>query len=91
MVNLLGQEAKGDLVALTMSETLERCSVKKLDYKLLARKYAAMLLFMNWGTLDSLGPFYSGRPRYDFLQGFAIKFVAYYAFVKGDIVLCDEL
>jgi len=25
------------------------------------------------------------------LQGVAIKFVAYYAFVKGDIVLCDEL
>jgi hypothetical protein len=64
---------------------------KKLDYKLLARKYSAMLLFMNSSILDSLGPFYSGRPRYDFLQGFAIKFVAYYAFVKGDIVLYDEL
>ncbi|KAK4524636.1 hypothetical protein GAYE_SCF04G2537 [Galdieria yellowstonensis] len=36
-------------------------------------------------------PFYSGRPGYDFLQGDAIKFVAYYAFVKGDLVLCDEL
>ncbi|KAK4528248.1 hypothetical protein GAYE_SCF78G7094 [Galdieria yellowstonensis] len=64
---------------------------EKVDYKLVARKYAAMLLFMNSDTLDSLKLFYSGRPCYDFLQGFAIKFVAYYAFVKGDLVLCGEL
>jgi len=33
---------------------------KKLDCRLVARRYAAMLLFMNSGILDSLEPFYSG-------------------------------
>ncbi|KAK4526502.1 hypothetical protein GAYE_SCF25G4418 [Galdieria yellowstonensis] len=89
--DLLREKVDDNLVACNYVENTGAMLRKKFDYKLVARKYAAMLLFMNSGTLDSLEPFYSGRPRYDFLQGFAIKLVAYYAFVKGDLVLCDEL
>ncbi|KAK4526786.1 hypothetical protein GAYE_SCF27MG4703 [Galdieria yellowstonensis] len=89
--DLLREKVDDDLVACNYVGNTGATLRKKFDYKLVARKYAAMLLFMNSGTLDSLEPFYSGRPRYDFLQGFAIKLVAYYAFVKGDLVLCDEL
>jgi len=88
---LLGQEGDDRSVAHNYVGNTESMLHKRFDDKLVARKYAAMLLFMNSGILGSLGPFYSGRPRYDFLQGDAIKFVAYYAFVKGDLVLCDEL
>jgi len=61
------------------------------EHEYIASQYAAMLLFMNSSILDNLAPCLSGRPRYDLLQCFAIKLVAYYAFVKGDLVLCDEL
>ncbi|KAK4529003.1 hypothetical protein GAYE_SCF72G6953 [Galdieria yellowstonensis] len=89
--DLLGQEGDDRSVARNYVGNTESMLHKRLDDKLVARQCAATLLFMNSGTLDSLGPFYSGRPRYNFLQGDAIKFVAYYAFVKGDLVLCDEL
>ncbi|KAK4528679.1 hypothetical protein GAYE_SCF63G6624 [Galdieria yellowstonensis] len=56
------------------------------DDRSVARNYVG-----NTDRCSTKGPFYSGRPRYNFLQGDAIKFVAYYAFVKGDLVLCDEL
>ncbi|KAK4525357.1 hypothetical protein GAYE_SCF09G3265 [Galdieria yellowstonensis] len=89
--DLLGQEDDNRSVVRNYVGNTESMLHKRFDDKLVARKYAAMLLFMNSGILGSLGPFYSGRPRYDFLQRDAIKFVAYYAFVKGDLVLCDEL
>ncbi|KAK4526882.1 hypothetical protein GAYE_SCF29G4800 [Galdieria yellowstonensis] len=64
------------------------------DDRSVARNYVGNTESMLHKSLDYTlvaRPFYSGRPRYDFLQGVAIKFFAYYAFVKGDLVLCDEL
>jgi len=74
--DLLRQKVDDDSVACNYVGNSGAMLRRKFDYNLVARKYAAMLLFMNSGTLDSLDPFYFGRPRYDFLQGFAIKFVA---------------
>ncbi|KAK4522864.1 hypothetical protein GAYE_PCTG32G0754 [Galdieria yellowstonensis] len=73
--DLLRQKVDVDSVACNYVGNSGAMLRKKFDYNLVARKYAAMLLFMNPGILDSV----------------AIKFVAYYDFVKGDIVLCDEL
>ncbi|KAK4527848.1 hypothetical protein GAYE_SCF46G5781 [Galdieria yellowstonensis] len=74
--DLLRQKVDVDSVACNYVGNSGAMLRKKFDYNLVARKYAAMLLFMNSGNLDSLDPFYSLRPCYDFLQGFAIKFVA---------------
>jgi len=41
--------------------------------------------------LDNLAPFHSRRSRYDFLEGTPTKFVAYYALIKKDLVLCRDL
>jgi len=61
------------------------------DDNSVASQYAAMLLFMNMGILDNLAPFHSRRSRYDFLEGTPTKFVAYYALIKKDLVLCRDL
>ncbi|KAK4526702.1 hypothetical protein GAYE_SCF26G4618 [Galdieria yellowstonensis] len=89
--DLLRQKVEDDAVFHNYAGNTGEMPCKKFDLKLAARKYAAMLLFMNSGTLDSFTPFHSGRPDYDFLEGVPIKLVSYYALIKSDIVLCDEL
>jgi len=56
------------------------------DEHTVARKYAAMLLFMNARILDNIDTFCSG-----FLNGVPMKFVVFFVLQKGDVDLCMEL
>jgi hypothetical protein len=56
------------------------------DEHTVARKYAAMLLFMNARILDNMGTFCSG-----FLNGVPMKHVVFFVLQKGDVDLCMEL
>ncbi|KAK4524318.1 hypothetical protein GAYE_SCF03G2217 [Galdieria yellowstonensis] len=61
------------------------------DEQTVARKYAAMLLFMNGRILDNLDTFWSWRHRFDFLNGVPMKLAIYLALQRDSLELCEEV
>jgi len=60
--------------------------LEELPYEqTVARKFAAMLLFMNARILENLGYSYSWRHRFDFLNDVPMKLAIYLALQKGDL------